>query len=174
MDIPSTLTILQNLWLILSSSYPRYTLRYPSADYYVRDVHFLKPFLREKFCSLESETKTGVNSILITILRFDQLPKKIELFAWWYLFRLVKRIIFFKLSKTDLPFRFCKKVAQKYFIYFWQKKWTYVCFVLLQICPILAYFFLIEALIELSKMLLRKKLFDLRFGNCSTPLQRCN
>ena len=30
-------------------------------------------------------------------------------------------------------------------------------------------FFLIEALIELRKMLSRKKLFDLRFGNCLTP-----
>ena len=41
---------------------------------------------------------------------------------------------------------------------------------LLQLCPILAYFFfLIEALIELRKMLLRKKLFDVRFGNCLTP-----
>ena len=28
---------------------------------------------------------------------------------------------------------------------------------------------LIEALIELRKMLSRKKLFDLRFGNCLTP-----
>ena len=28
---------------------------------------------------------------------------------------------------------------------------------------------LIEALIELRKMLLRKKLFVVRFGNCSTP-----
>ena len=28
---------------------------------------------------------------------------------------------------------------------------------------------LIEALIELRKMLLRKKLFDVRFGNCLTP-----
>ena len=28
---------------------------------------------------------------------------------------------------------------------------------------------LIEALIELRKMLLRKKLFDVRFGNCLAP-----
>ena len=28
----------------------------------------------------------------------------------------------------------------------------------------------IEALIELRKMLLRKKLFDVRFGNCLTPM----
>ena len=44
-----------------------------------------------------------------------------------------------------------------------------VVFYLLQLCPILAYFFFIEALIELRKMLIRKKLFDVRFGNCSTP-----
>ena len=48
-----------------------------------------------------------------------------------------------------------------------------------------AYSCLIEALIELRKMLIRKKLFDVRFGNCLTPninirypdsadLQRCN
>ena len=45
-------------------------------------------------------------------------------------------------------------------------------------------FFKIEALIELRKMLLKKKLFDIRFGNCLTPkkpdsadlldLQKCN
>ena len=40
---------------------------------------------------------------------------------------------------------------------------------MLQLCPILAYFFSIEALIELRKMLLRKTLFDVRFGSCSTP-----
>ena len=35
-------------------------------------------------------------------------------------------------------------------------------------CPILAYL-KIEALIELRKMLLRKKLFDVHLGNCSVP-----
>ena len=35
-------------------------------------------------------------------------------------------------------------------------------------CPILAYFFLIEALIKLRKMLLRKKLLDLWLENCLT------
>ena len=60
-----------------------------------------------------------------------------------------------------------------------------VLFCLLQLCPILAYFFLIEALIELRKMLLRKKLFDVRLSVWellnpalrypdSADLQRCN
>ena len=45
------------------------------------------------------------------------------------------------------------------------------CFVLFALFvailyPILAYFFLIEALIDLRKMLIRNKLFDVRFGNC--------
>ena len=49
----------------------------------------------------------------------------------------------------------------------------FVClFVVAIFCPILACFFLkIEALIELRKMLLRKKLSHVRFGNCSTILQ---
>ena len=42
-----------------------------------------------------------------------------------------------------------------------------VCFVAI-LCPILAYF-LIAALIELRKILLRKQLFDVRLGNCLTP-----
>ena len=44
----------------------------------------------------------------------------------------------------------------------------FVCLVA-SLCPILASFFRIEALIELRKMLLRKKLFDVRLRNCSTP-----
>ena len=64
-------------------------------------AEFLKTlFLRENFCGQESER--GVNSILTTICVFDQLPEKIELFAWWQLLRLVERIIFKKkLSKTE-------------------------------------------------------------------------
>ena len=81
--------------------------------------------------------------------------------------------------------------AQKYFIYFWQincRLFCLFCFVLF--VATFSYFgllFLIEALIELKKMLLRKKLFDSQLGNYSTPiyighsysadlldLQRCN
>ena len=36
-------------------------------------------------------------------------------------------------------------------------------------CMILAFFFLIEALIKLRKMIVRKKLFDIQLGNCSIP-----
>ena len=46
------------------------------------------------------------------------------------------------------------------------------CFVVLFVATLSDFgllFFLIEALIELRKMLLKKKLFDVRFGNCLTP-----
>ena len=43
------------------------------------DCIFLNPFLREQFCGLESER--GVNSILNTVLHFDQIPEKTQLFA---------------------------------------------------------------------------------------------
>ena len=46
-----------------------------------------KPFKREKLCGQESER--GVNSILTTILRFWPTSRK-------------------DVSKTDLPFKFCK------------------------------------------------------------------
>ena len=83
-----------------------------------------------------------------------------------------------KLSKTDLPFKFCKIGLKNTLFIFGRKNGRLLllfvvvcccCCCLLQLCPILAYFFLIEALIELRKMLLRKKLFDVRFGNCLTP-----
>ena len=74
-----------------------------------------------------------------------------------------------KLSKTDLPFRFCKIGLRNTLFIFGRKNCRCVLFRLLQICPILAYFVVIEALIELRKMLLRKKLFDVRLGNYPTP-----
>ena len=65
------------------------------------------------------------------------------------------------MSKTDLPLRFCKIWLRNTLFIFGRKKWSFVvsvCFVclfvcLLQLCPILAYFFLIEALIELRKII---------------------
>ena len=108
---------------------------------------------------LQSESRRGVNSILITILHFFYLPDKIQLSGWRNLFRLIERIIFTKkLSKTDLPFRFCKIGPKTTFFYFWQKNGR--LFVLLQLCPILTFFKLKHSIIELRKMLLRKKLFD--------------
>ena len=57
-------------------------------------------------------------------------------------------------------------------IYFWQKKWSFVLFCLFQyFVRFWLTFKKIEALIELRKMLLRKKLFDTRFGNCLTPIR---
>ena len=68
------------------------------------------------------------------------------------------------MSKTDLPFilDFVKLgMAQKYFIYFWQKNCRlFVLFVCFVCCSTLSdfglLFFLIEALIELKKTLIRK------------------
>ena len=63
-----------------------------------------------------------------------------------------------KTVKTDLPFKFCK-IGLKNTLFISGRKMVVCCFVLLfccllQLCPILAYFFfLIEALIELRKML---------------------
>ena len=58
-------------------------------------------------------------------------------------------------------------------ILFFVEKIVVCCFVCLfaaMLFPILAFFFKkIGAFIELRKMLLRKKLFDVRLGNCSTP-----
>ena len=54
----------------------------------------------------------------------------------------------------------------------------FCCFVVLLFCCFVVCcnfvrswltFFLIEAFVELRKMFLRKKLFDVRFGNCLTP-----
>ena len=77
---------------------------------------------------------------VITILRFDQLPENIQLFAWWHLFRLVKRIIFKKcLSKTNLPVSDFFQLGSE-FTGFLAEKWSFfVLFCFLQLCPILAY-----------------------------------
>ena len=46
-----------------------------------------------------------------------------------------------KLSKTDLPFKFCKIGLKNTLFIFGRKKWSFVVVCLLQLCPILAYFF---------------------------------
>ena len=77
------------------------------------------------------------------------------------------------LSKTDLPSDFVELGSEILYL-FLQKKWSFVvclfvCFVLCNFVRVWLTFFEIEVLIELRKMLLRKKLFDVRFGNCLTP-----
>ena len=63
------------------------------------------------------------------------------------------------------------KLVSKILYLFLAEKWSFV--VLFVVCcnfvRFWLTFFLIEALIELRKMLLRKKLYHVRFGNCSTP-----
>ena len=77
---------------------------------------------------------------------FDNLTEKIELFAWWHLFRPVKRIIFtIKKYQTDFSFRFCKiglRNTLSLFIFGRKNGRLLFCFVcLLQLCPILAFSF---------------------------------
>ena len=85
-----------------------------------------------------------------------------------FLPRLVERIIFKKIVQNGPSLQILSNWGQKYFIYFWQKQ---LSFVVCCECDFVRFWltFLIELLIELRKMLLRNKLFDVRFGNCSTP-----
>ena len=78
--------------------------------------------------------------------------------------------------KRTFPSNFVKLVSKIVYLFLAEK--MVVCCLLLLLLLLLfvatlsdfgLLFFLIEALIELRKMLLRKKLFDVRFGNCLTP-----
>ena len=79
--------------------------------------------------------------------------------------------------KRTFPSNFVKLVSKILYLFLAEK--MVVCCLLLLLLLLLLFvatlsdfgllFFLIEALIELRKMLLRKKLFDVRFGNCLTP-----
>ena len=82
--------------------------------------------------------------------------------------------------KRAFPSNFVKLVSKILYLFLAEKMVVccllFVClFVVAIFCPILPCFFLkIEGLIELRKMLLRKKLSHVRFGNCSThkvPMQ---
>ena len=69
---------------------------------------------------------------------------------------------------------FVKLVSKILYLFLAEKMVVCCCllFVVVVCCNFVRFwltFFLIEALIELRKMLLRKKLFDVRFGNCLTP-----
>ena len=71
-----------------------------------------------------------------------------------------------KLSKTDLPFKFCKIGLKNTLFIFGRKNGHLLLFVVV-CCNFVRFwltFFLIEALIELRKMLLRKKVFDSEGG----------
>ena len=76
-------------------------------------------------------------------------------------------------NKTDFPFRFCKIGLRNTLLL---KNGRLFLFVFLFVCcnnlsDFGLLFLKIEALLELRKMFLRKKLFDVRLGNlnCSTP-----
>ena len=77
--------------------------------------------------------------------------------------------------KGTFPSNFVKLVSKILYLFLAEK--MVVCRLLLLLLLLFVatlsdfglLFFLIEALIELKKMLSRKKLFDLQFGNCLTP-----
>ena len=80
--------------------------------------------------------------------------------------------------KRIFPSNFVKLVSKILYLFLAEKMVVCCLFVVvcLFVCLFVAtlsdfglLFFKIEALIELRKMLLRKKLFDVRFGNCLTP-----
>ena len=141
-----------------------------------------------QFCRLESES--GVNSILITILSFWPTSWKDRTFCLLASFRLIERIIFKKICpKRTFPSD-SVKLGSEIPYFFGRKNGRLFCFVncLFICCNTLFRFwltFLIDALIKLRKMLKRKKIFDVRLGNCPWPLrytysadlldlQRCN
>ena len=76
----------------------------------------------------------------------------------------------------DLPFKFCKIGLKNTLFIFGRKNgrllFVVVVVVVVVCCNFVRFwltFFLIEAFIELRKMILRKKVYHVRFGNCSTP-----
>ena len=76
----------------------------------------------------------------------------------------------------DLPFKFCKIGLKNTLFIFGRKNgrllFVVVVVVVVVCCNFVRFwltFFLIEAFIELRKMILRKKFYHVRFGNCSTP-----
>ena len=126
---------------------------------------FFKTFCkRGKLFSLREGS--GVNSILVTILRFYHHPEKKELLAWLHRFRLVRRIIFKKkCPKRTFRSDFVKSGSKIPKYVFLAEKWSlivclFVClFVLLQyFVRFWLTFFKNEALFELrnSNMLLMK------------------
>ena len=106
---------------------------------------------------------------MITIFDRLQLPEKIQLFASWHLFRLVERIIFkINCPKRIFPSEFVKLGSNILCLFLAEKMVVYCLFVCLFVATLsdfgLLFFRLKHVLIELRKMLLRKKLF----GNCLT------
>ena len=106
---------------------------------------------------------------LITILHFDRLPEKIELFAWWHLCGLSRG----SFSKKFVPSDIVKLGAEILNLFLAEK--TLVCFVLFVLLQYFVWFWLTfdthraEKDAFKEKIILRKKLFDARLGNCSTP-----
>ena len=97
---------------------------------------FLKPFLKGKILQTRKGGKLDFEHHFAFLTNF----LKTETF--------LLSGIFFSSSRGSFSKKICpKRTFPSYFVYL---------FVLLQLCPILDYFFLIQALIELRKMLIRE------------------
>ena len=136
---------------------------------------FLKPFLKGKILR---SSERGVNSILTTILQFWPTSWRDRIFCLVASDSARREDHFQKkiCPKRTFPSNFVKLVSKILYLFLAEK--MVVCCLLLLLLLLLfvatlsdfgLLFFLIEALIELRKMLLRKKSFDVRFGNCLTP-----
>ena len=75
--------------------------------------------------------------------------------------------------KRTFPSNFVKLVSKIFYLFLAEQEWSFVVLLLLLFVATLSdfglLFYLIEAFIELRKMLSRKKLYHARFGNCLTP-----
>ena len=136
-------------------------------------VHFLKPFLKGTFLQ-SGEWESGKFDFDHHFPFLTNFLKIQNFFLSGILyFRLVAREDHFQKKMWNVQngpsLHTYTSWAQKYkyFIYFWQKI-VVCCFLFVAGCNTLSdsglLFLLIEALIELRKMLIRKKLFDVRFA----------
>ena len=116
-----------------------------------------------------------MNSILTTILRFWLTSRKDRIFCLMASNSTRREDHFQKKTypKRTFPSNFVKLVSKILYLLLAEK--IVVCCLLLFVVVVCCNFvrfwltFLIEAFVELRKMLSRKKLCHARFGKCSTP-----
>ena len=124
-------------------------------------------------------SERGVNSILTTILQFWPTSWRDRIFCLVASDSARREDHFQKKNcpKRTFPSNFVKLVSKILYLFLAEKMVVCCCLLFVVVvvvvcCNFVRFwltFFLIEALIELRNMLSRKKLFDLRFGNCLTP-----
>ena len=122
-------------------------------------------------------SERGVNSILTTILRFWPTSWRDRIFCLVASDSARREDHFQKkiCPKRTFPSNFVKLVSKILYLFLAEKMVVCCCCcccLLLFVATLSDFgllFFLIEAFVELRKMLSRKKLYHARFGNCLTP-----